>query len=178
MLSPFTVHKAKHLGARAVERVGIDIDVIDILGEGVEAETAGQPIRKIVGAELQTKAGSDEVEMEAGVADGCDAVAKFVEIGRGKRKRHRDFQAFAEVETVEGFLAAELGERGYKIAEDAAKIGSEGGDRGVVANIEGGELFSECIAIGFGESPLGEVVGETFGKKVVRAKSLESVVED
>jgi hypothetical protein len=178
MLSPFTVHKAKHLGARAVERVGVDIDVVDVLGEGVEAKAPGQPIRKIVAAELQAKSRGDEVEMEAGVTDSRDAVAKFVERGCLWTTGHGYFQAFAEIETVEGFLAAELGERGDEIAEHAAEIIAECGDGCVIANIEGRELFGEGVATGFGEGPLREVVGETFGEEVMGAESLESVVED
>jgi len=102
ILSPFTIHKAKQLGARAVERVGVDIDAIDGLGEGVESKASGQPVREIVGAELQPKAGGDEVKMETGVADGGDAVAKFVKVGCGEGKGHRYFEAFAKIETVPG----------------------------------------------------------------------------
>jgi hypothetical protein len=178
MLSPFTVHQAKHFGARAVERVGVDIDVIDGFGEGVEPQAAGQPMREIVGAELQTKARGNEVEMEAGVADGGDAVTKFIEIRRGKGERHGDFKAFAKVEAVEGFLAAELGEGRDEIAEDAAEIRAESGYGSVIADVEGGELLGEGVAIGIGEGPLGEVVGETFGEKVVSAEGLVGVVED
>src|ERR1700756_2363367 len=100
MLSPFTVHEAKHLGTRAVERVGVNIDVVDVFGEGIEPQAAGQPMREIVGAELQAKTGSDEVEMKAGVTDGGNAVAKFVEIRCGERKGHGYFEAFAKVEAV------------------------------------------------------------------------------
>src|SRR6202035_1962232 len=178
MLSPFTVHKAKHLGARGVERVGVDVDAIDGLGKRGEPKAAGQPVREIIGAELQAKARGDEVEMETGVADGGDAVAKFVEGGCVQGKGHGFFNAFAKIEAVEGFLAAELGKRGDKIAEHAAEIGAQRGDGGVIANIEGGELFGEGVAIGLGERPLGEVVGETFGEKVMRAEGLEGVMED
>src|SRR5690349_8903488 len=118
MLSPLTVHQAKHLGARAVERVGIDIDVIDVFGEGVESQAAGQPIRKIIRAKLQAKAGGDKVKMEAGVADGGDTVAKFVKVGGGERKRHGDFEAFAKVKAVQGFLPAKLGKGNDEIAKD------------------------------------------------------------
>jgi len=178
MLSPFTVHEAKHFGARAVERVGVDIDVVDGFGEGVEPQAASQPMREIVGAELQAKSRSDEVKMEAGVADGGDAVAKFVEIGCGEGKRHGYFQAFAKIEAIEGFLAAELGKRSDEIAQDAAEVRSESGDGSVIANVEGGELLGEGVAIGFREGPLGEVVGETFCKEVVGAESLIGVVEN
>src|SRR6266481_7292892 len=178
MLSPFTVHQAKHFGARAVESVGVDIDVIDGFGEGVEAEASGQPVREIVGAELQSKARGNEVEMETGVADGGDAVTEFVEIRCGKRKGHGYFQAFAKVEAVEGFLPAELGEGGDEIAKDAAEIRAESGDGSVIADVEGGELLGEGVAIGFGESPLGEVVGETFREEVVRAEGLIGVLEN
>jgi hypothetical protein len=178
MLSPLTVHQAKHLGAGAVERVGVDIDVIDVFSEGTEPQTAGQPIRKIVGAELQAKAGSDEVEMEAGVADGGNATTKFIEIRCGERKRHGYFEAFAKVEAVEGFLLAELGKGVDEIAEDAAKVRAESGDGSVIADVEGSELFGKGVAIGFGEGPLGEVVGETFGEEVVGAESLIGVVEN
>jgi hypothetical protein len=116
--------------------------------------------------------------METGVADGGDTVAKFVKVGCGEGKGHRYFEAFAKIETVQGFLAAELRESVDEIAEHAAEIGAESGDGGVVANIEGGELFGEGIAIGFGEGPLGEVVGETLGEKVMGAEGLEGVVKD
>src|SRR6202795_2163073 len=178
MLSPFTVHKAKHLGARGVERVGVDIDAVDGLGKGSEPEAAGQPVREIVGAELQAKTRGYEVKMETGVADGRDAIAEFFERGGVQRERHRYFQAVTEIEPVERFLTAELGKSGDKIAEYAAEIGPEGGDGGVVADIEGGELFGERVAIGFGEDPLCEVVGETFGEEVVGAEGLEGVVEN
>src|SRR5260221_14475142 len=104
MLSPFTVHEAKHFGARAVERVGVDIDVGDGFGEGGEPQAASQPMREIVGGELQAKSRSDEVKMEAGMADGSDAVAKFVEIGCGEGKRHGHFQAFSKIKEIDGFL--------------------------------------------------------------------------
>jgi hypothetical protein len=178
MLSPFTVHQAKHFGARAVERVGVDIDVIDGFGEGVESQAAGQPMREIVGAELQAKAGGNEVEMETGMADGGDAVTKFIEIRSGKGERHGDFKAFAKVEAVERFLTAELGEGSDEIAEDAAEVRAESGDGSVVADVEGGELLGEGVAIGFGESPLGEVVGETLREEVVGAEGLIGVVEN
>src|SRR5258708_3040191 len=67
-----------------------------------------------------------------------------------------------------------VGERG----EEGGEVGGEGGDGGIVGNIEGGELFGEGIAIGFGEGPLGEVIGETFGEKVMGAEGLEGVVKD
>jgi hypothetical protein len=178
MLSPFTVHKAKHLGARTVERVGVDIYVVDVLGEGVEPEAGGQPIRKIVGAELQAKAGGDEVEVEAGVTDGRNAVAKFVERGYLWTTGHGYLQTFAEIKTVEGFLPAEFGKRIDEIAKNAAEIGAECGDGGVIANIERSELFGEGVTISLGEGPLREVVGETLGEKMVGTEGLESVVED
>ena len=112
------------------------------------------------------------------MADGGDAVAKFVEIRCGEGKWHGDFEAIAEIEAVEGFLAAELRESGDEIAEDAAKIRTEGGDGSVIADVEGGELFGEGVAVGLGEGPLGEVVGETFGEEVVRAKGLVGVMEN
>jgi len=178
MFSPFTVDQAEHLGARTVERVGVDIYVVDVFGESIEAEAGGQPVGKIVGPELQAKAGSDEMKMEAGMADGGDAVAEIVKVCGGQGKWHGDFQTLAKIKTVEGFLAAELGEGGDEIAEDTAEIGTQGGDGGVVANIEGGELFGQGVAVGFCEGPLGEVVGEPLGKEVMGAESLVHVVED
>jgi hypothetical protein len=178
IFSPFTIHKAKHLGARAVERVGVDIDAIDGLGEGVETEARGQPAGEIVGAELQAKARGDEVKMETGVADGGYAVTEFVKVGGGQGERHGFLDAFAKIETVEGFLVAELGKGSDEIAEDAAEISAEGGDGGVVADIEGGELFGKGVAIGFGEGPLGEIVGEAFGEEMMGTEGLEGVVEN
>ena len=82
IFSPFTIHKAKHLGARTVKRVGVDIDAIDVLGEGVEPEAAGQPVGEIVGAELRVR---EVTKWKAGVADGVDAAAKLSRLAGGER---------------------------------------------------------------------------------------------
>src|SRR5437899_10709448 len=100
MLSPFTVDQAEHLGARTVERVGVDIDVGDVFGESIEAEAGGQPVGKIVGQELQVKAGSDEMKMEAGMADGGDAVAEIVKVSGDQGKGHGDFKTLEKIDAV------------------------------------------------------------------------------
>jgi hypothetical protein len=178
MLFPFAIDQAEHLGASGVESVGVDIDAIDGVGKRGKPETSCEPLRKIVGAKVEAQAGSDEMKVEAGVADGGDTIAKIVEGARFQGKRDGDFQAFAEIEAVEGFLASELGELGDEVAENPAEVGAQGRDGGVVADVQGGELFGKGVATGLGESPLREVIREAFGEEVVRAESLKGVVED
>src|SRR6516165_11730392 len=61
---------------------------------------------------------------------------------------------------------------------DAAEVGAERGDGGVVADIKRGELFGEGVAIGVGENPLGEVVRKAFGEVVVTAEGLVGVMKN
>ena len=65
-----------------------------------------------------------------------------------------------------------------KGAHDAAEVFAKRRNRGVIANVEGGELLGEGIAIGVGKNPLRKIVGKTLGKKVVATEGLKSVMED
>ena len=107
-----------------------------------------------------------------------NAFAKLVEVGGGKPKGHAHLDAFAEIETFEGGLAGKLRMLFAEGADDAAEILAKRGDGRVVTNVEGGKLFREGIAIGVGKDPLGKIVGESLGKKVVAAEGLEGVVKD
>jgi len=49
------VNQAKHFCARAVQRVGVDINVIDVVGESSQAETGGELVGKVIGLELETQ---------------------------------------------------------------------------------------------------------------------------
>src|SRR6516225_7124917 len=168
MLSPFAVHQANDLGTRAVKRIGVDINVVDGIGEGGEAEAVGKPVRKVVGAELQAQARAYEMKVEAGVANRGDTFAKLVESPRPQRKGGGHFQAFAKKETVQGLLAAESGKRGDELPQHAAEIIAQSRDGGVIANVQGRELLGKRVAVGFREGPLREVVGKTLGKEMVR----------
>jgi hypothetical protein len=65
-----------------------------------------------------------------------------------------------------------------KVPDYAAKIGSQRGNRKIIAYVEGGELFGEVVPVRGSERPLCEVVGEAFRKKVVHAESLKGVMKD
>src|SRR5215831_12896689 len=99
------------------------------------------------------------MEMKAGMTDGPHTITKLIEIGCRKGERSGDFHAFAEIKTVERFLLRKGGIFCDEVAEDAAKILAQGGNGGIVANIESRELLGKGIAIGVDQSPLCKVVG-------------------
>jgi hypothetical protein len=178
MLSPFAFDQTKHLGAGAVESIGIDIDAIDAFGKGFEAEGIRQPVREIVGAQMKAETRGNEVEVKGGVAEVGDAAMKFLEVGGAQTEGTVDFNTFAEVEALKGLLLAKFGVLLDEFADDTAQVGAKSGDGSVIADVESGELFGEGIAISVCENPLREVVGETFGEVMVTAQSLKGVMED
>jgi len=178
MLPPLTIQKAQQFGARAIECVGVNVDAVDVLCERHQTETIGEPVGKIVGAQVEAQAGGDEVKEKTSVAETHNAFTKFVEVGRGESEGDSYLHAFAEIEAFQGRLASMLRMLLTEGAHDAAEVIAKRRDRGVIANVEGGELFGEGVAIGVGENPLGKIVGKAFGKKVVAAEGLKGVVED
>src|SRR5260370_27663982 len=127
MLSPLTVHQAKQLFAGAVERIGVDVDAIDVFGQGHEAETIREPVGEIVGAELKPQAQGNEVEIETGMAEMGNAFSKFVESPGGAAQRKSDFQRFAEIKGLQSGLIGEFGMLFAEIADHHAQIGTERG---------------------------------------------------
>src|SRR5215471_12645252 len=178
MLSPFAFEEAEQLGTRAIEGIGIDVDAIDVVGQRSEAQGIGEPVREIVGAEMETQARRNKVEIESRVTEARDTEMEFVEIGSRQADGESNLKTFAEVEALEGFLAGEVGVLVDEVADDAAEVGAERGDGGVVADVESGELFGEGVAIGVGENPLGEVVRKAFGEVVVTAEGLIGVMKN
>jgi hypothetical protein len=162
----------------AIECVGVNVDAVDVLREGHQTETIGESVGKIVGAQLQAQAGGDEVQEKTGVAETHNAVAKFVKVGGGETERDGYLNAFAKIEAFQGGLAGIFRMLFTEGAHDAAEVFAKRRNRGVIANVEGGELLGEGIAIGVGKNPLGKIVGKTLGKKVVATEGLKRVMED
>jgi hypothetical protein len=69
MFSPLAIQKTKQFGARAIERIGVNVDAIDVVGQGHQTETVGEPVGKIVGAQVEAQTRGDEVKEEAGVTE-------------------------------------------------------------------------------------------------------------
>src|SRR5437879_215564 len=118
------------------------------------------------------------MEVKRRMAKVCDAVAKFVERYSGTAEGHRDFDAFAEEKRLKGGLIYEFRVLVAIVTDDPAQVGAQRGDGDVVANVQGGELFGEGIAIGVGKGPLSEVVGEAFGQEVMAAERLIGVMKE
>src|SRR5580692_6358599 len=102
--SPLAVDQPKYLGAGAVERVRINVDVIDAVCQRSQAESIRQPVRKIVRLQLQAQPRREEVEIKRGVAQMHDAVAKFFQRPRCEPERQRDLHAFAKVKALQSRL--------------------------------------------------------------------------
>jgi hypothetical protein len=178
MPSPLTIHKAKQFCAGAVERIGVDVDVIHVFGEGHQAQSIRKPVRKIVGAQLKAQAGRDEVEIETGMAEVGDAIAKFVEGPGAAAERKANLDGFAKEKGLQSRLIGEFRMLLAKVADHHAQIRAQSGDAGILTNIECRELLGEGVAIGIGKNPLREIVGKPFGKEMVDAESLKGMVEN
>src|SRR5260221_4245833 len=118
------------------------------------------------------------MEVKRRMAKVCDAVAKFVERYSGTAEGHGDFDAFAKGKRLKGGRICEFRVLVAIVTDDAAQVGAQRGDGDVVANVQGGELFGEGIAIGVGKGPLGKIVGEAFGQEVMAAERLIGVMKD
>jgi hypothetical protein len=178
MFSPLTVHQAKQFVAGAIKGVGVDINAINVFGESYEAEAVREPVRKIVGTEVKPQPGRNEMEIETGVAEVSNPDTKLIETPRRQAQRKSDFDGFAEIEGLKSGLIGKFRMEFAEIADKLAQVGTQGGKRGIIADIESGELFGESVAIGIGENPLREIVGEAFGKEMVAAEGLKGVMKD
>ena len=118
------------------------------------------------------------MEIKAGVAEMFQPFAKLVKRPGAAAERHGHFHALAEVEAFETRLRRELRVSFAEIPDHAAKIASQGGNRSVIADVEGRELLGKVIPIHGGQRPLREIVGKTFGEEVMDAQGLKGVVKN
>src|ERR1700756_285825 len=118
------------------------------------------------------------MKVEAGVAEVLESFSKFIEAARAAAKRHRHFDALAKIEPLETRLRRKLRLFLREIADDAAKVASQRGNRGVVANVERRELLRKVVPVRGGKCPLREIVGKTLCEKVMDAKRLEGVMKN
>ena len=88
------------------------------------ASSAGEPIGKVIGLELEAQPRGNEVKIKTGVAEMRNAFAKFTQGVRTAAKRHGHFHALAEVKSLEAGLRRELRLSVAKIPDYAAKIAS------------------------------------------------------
>jgi hypothetical protein len=118
------------------------------------------------------------MEIETGMAEMGNAIAKFVESPGGAAERKADLNGFAKVKGLQSGLIGEFRMLFAEVADHHAQIRAQRGDAGILANIECRELLGEGVAIGIGKNPLREIVGKTFGKEVMGAKSLKGVMKN
>ena len=118
------------------------------------------------------------MKVEASVAEVLEPFAKFIEVACAAAKVHGHFHAFAKIEPLEARLRCKLRLCRTEIADHTAKITSQGGNRSVIANIEGRELLGQVVSVCGGERPLREIVGEPFREEMVGSQGLERVMKD
>jgi hypothetical protein len=135
-------------------------------------------MRKIVCPELEPQSGRDEVKVETGVAKMLQALAEFLKGTRAPSEGHGDFDALAEIESLEGRLSRKLRLGCAKILNHAAKIAAQRRNRHVIPDVQRRELLGEVVPIRVREHPLGEVVRKTLRQEVVGAQGLKGVVEN
>src|SRR6266567_4389340 len=102
IMSQLLVNGSDHFLTRRIQGVRINVDPVAAAGELDQAETVLQPIREIVGLELQAKTGGDEVMIEGGMADVRDSVAELFERAGFQIERRGDFHGLAKIEWLEG----------------------------------------------------------------------------
>ena len=118
------------------------------------------------------------MKVKASMAEVLEPFAKFIEVAGAAAKGHGHFHAFAKIEPLETRLRCKLRLCSTEIADYTAKIGPQGGNRSIIANIEGRELLGQVIPVCGGERPLREIVGEPFREEVVGSQGLECVMKD
>lgn len=118
------------------------------------------------------------MKIETGVTDMFKALAKLVQRARAAAKWNGYFHALAEVKALEARLIRKLRPRGAKVPDFAAQVATDCGNGHVIADVEGRELLGQVIAVCGREYPLGEIVGEAFGQKMVAPERLKRVVEN
>src|SRR6267143_2476394 len=77
--SPFAVDEPKQLGARAVQRVGVDVNAIDAVCQSSKSQAIRKPVREIVRPQLEPQPRGDEVKVKARVAEVRNAAPELVE---------------------------------------------------------------------------------------------------
>src|SRR5258708_3102754 len=136
IMSQLLVNGCDDFLTRRIEGVGINVDAVAPAGESGEAEAVLQPIREIVGLELQAKTGRDEVVIEGRMADASDPVAELLEGAGFQVQRRGHFHGLAKIEWLEGgkLCIARLGFAMFR--NHAEKIAAQLGHGEIIANID------------------------------------------
>src|SRR5690349_11784191 len=100
-------------------------------------------MRKIVRPELEPQSGGVKVKVETGVTQVPQALAELLKGMRAPSQGHGDFDAFAEVESLEGGLSRKLRLGRAKILNHAAKIAAQRRNRHVITDVQRRELLGE-----------------------------------
>jgi hypothetical protein len=92
---------------------------------------------------------------------------EFVESPGGAAQGKSDLQGFAEIKWLQGRLVGEFRMLLAEVADHHTQIGTQRGNAGIIADIEGRQLLSESVAIDTGKNPLRKIVGKAFGKEIM-----------
>ena len=118
------------------------------------------------------------MKVEASMAQVCEPLAKFIEVAGAVAQGHRHFHALAKIEPLQARLRRKLWLGFAEIADYAAKIAPQRGNRRVIANVEGRELLGQVVPVRGGERPLREIVGKNLREEVMRPQGLKRVMKD
>src|ERR1700688_2829582 len=118
------------------------------------------------------------MKVERGVAEMLDGVAKLLKRFRSQPKWQRDLHALAEIKTIQRGLLRKSRVFGAIFADYAAQVAAQRRNRKIIADVERRQLLGQVFAAGVCVSPLREVIRKTFGKEVMDAQGLESVMKD
>src|SRR5690242_15743455 len=119
--------------------------MLDAVRERVQPEPIGQPMRKIIGLQLQTQPRRNKVKIERGVAQLSDSFAKLLQRASTQAERNRHLFAFTEIKLLERRLRRVLRVGRAVVADDAAQVTAQRSKRNVIANVQRCQLLRQIL---------------------------------
>src|SRR5580704_3658800 len=112
------------------------------------------------------------------MAQVLDAGAKFFQRSRRHAYGHGNLRAFAEIKALQSRLLGKCWVRCAELLHHPAQIAAQRGDGKIIANVERRELLRQILTVCVRVSPLREVIGKSFSKKMMAAQRLKCVMKD
>src|ERR1700692_2585658 len=171
-------YDANNLATHVFEGRGVDIYPVERTGSLGKSDVFMQPLRKIIGHELDAQPRLDEMMVDGVDASFSQAFYELLHAG-GDRigGQHYDVGS-AEIESLFGNLAG-VGMMAFEMARDYFdEAFAQIAERRELAHVHASKLFGQAGLITGGQSPVREVVGESLPNEMVLLQGAEGVLKD
>ena len=162
----------------AFESVGVDIDGVNAPGELPKSQAGFEPPGKIVGGRRRAQARFDEVVRDRPQAHTEQTPHESIQVIGHKFRRNGQNMGFAKVKRLEG-LTVLVGRVFFQVFFDRADdVLPQLPERRILPDIEGFQLLRQAVFVQSGQHPMSEVVGKSFGQKVMLLHGVKRVGEN